>query len=659
MKNDVKSRHPSEWFSSDRPIERSEEDLLGRLGFSESLADAIRGWSGHESLVLALYGKWGDGKSSIKNMVVESLHSKSPNIGVVDFNPWQLATRPALSEAFFDELGIALGKGDLGSGKRRRSLLGRFRRWAHLLQGSRDVFKATRHVVAASLLILGAATFGSAFVRSKVLTLVLGFIFLCAGLLSLVSRFVDGTIKLLEAGTEVGAKSMSEIKREIAQDMRELRSPILVVLDDLDRLTPQEVIEVFQLIKANGDFPNLIYLLLCERKTVETNIEAALKVTGHDYLKKIVQIPFNVPMIDAARVRQVFLERLNSLLFAYVAPAQFAEKRWANVFWSGLHAYFRTLRDVNRFTSALAFRISSLTADGVFEVNAIDLIVLEAIRLFEPDVYSELQRSKEILTSSERPDNPLAESRSKAILSIIEAGSADRRGDLREMVRHLFPSAEWALGGTQYAREFGEHWYRDLRICSAKMFDRYFRSALSDAELSQGSVQRLLLARRNREELRSELQSLHSRGLLSAAMEELGVHEDEIQADEVAPFVTAIFDVSDFLSDDNRGMFDVPMPWRIGHLVRKALEKIKNTDVRSNTLAKAIQDTAGLFMAADFVALIGTPRESEDEQALLPVSGLAEMRAIALGRIENAAESGELLNHPKLANLLGMWRHWV
>ena len=56
----------------------------------------------------------------------------------VDFNPWQLVNRPTLSEAFFDELGVALGKGDLGSNRLRKSVLARYRRWAHRLQGGRD-----------------------------------------------------------------------------------------------------------------------------------------------------------------------------------------------------------------------------------------------------------------------------------------------------------------------------------------------------------------------------------------------------------------------------------------------------------------------------------------------------------------------------------------
>jgi hypothetical protein len=59
---------------------------------------------------------------------------------------------------------------------------------------------------------------------------------LLAGFLALASKFIEAVIKLLEAGTEVGAKSISEVKAEIAGDLRKLKASILVVLDDLDRL---------------------------------------------------------------------------------------------------------------------------------------------------------------------------------------------------------------------------------------------------------------------------------------------------------------------------------------------------------------------------------------------------------------------------------------
>src|SRR5690348_12482569 len=93
----------SELFSADKPIETRQEDLLGRRSFSEALASAVRGWSGGEGLVLALYGAWGNGKSSIKNMVLDTPRSGSHEVLVVHFNPCQLANRPTLTAAFFDE----------------------------------------------------------------------------------------------------------------------------------------------------------------------------------------------------------------------------------------------------------------------------------------------------------------------------------------------------------------------------------------------------------------------------------------------------------------------------------------------------------------------------------------------------------------------------
>jgi predicted KAP-like P-loop ATPase len=84
---DNMASHP---FSADRPITSRSADLLGRGAFAESLASAIRGWKDLDSLVIALYGPWGAGKSLIKNMMLEALRgSKEDCPSIVEFNPWQ------------------------------------------------------------------------------------------------------------------------------------------------------------------------------------------------------------------------------------------------------------------------------------------------------------------------------------------------------------------------------------------------------------------------------------------------------------------------------------------------------------------------------------------------------------------------------------------
>jgi len=75
-------------ISADRPIIKRREDRLGRAAFADSMAAAIRNWHGKDSLVLALYGPWGSGKSSVKNMVLESLReSENDCPTIVEFNP--------------------------------------------------------------------------------------------------------------------------------------------------------------------------------------------------------------------------------------------------------------------------------------------------------------------------------------------------------------------------------------------------------------------------------------------------------------------------------------------------------------------------------------------------------------------------------------------
>jgi predicted KAP-like P-loop ATPase len=50
---------------------------------------------------------------------------------------------------------------------------------------------------------------------------------------------------------------------------------------------------VFQLVKANADFPNLVYLLLFQRDIVEKNLEKVTSGSGKDFLEKIVQVGFD------------------------------------------------------------------------------------------------------------------------------------------------------------------------------------------------------------------------------------------------------------------------------------------------------------------------------------------------------------------------------
>jgi hypothetical protein len=159
----AKASQQHDWFSADRPILTRGEDKLGRRSFAESLAASVSGWRGRDSLVIALYGAWGTGKSSIKNMILDALRQKSgPEVPTIaEFNPWQFANHEQLTESFFDQIGVALGHGASGSKKEQKRLLQRWRRYAHYLKATAGFVEHIRNPLIA-VLILAAVLVGIA-----------------------------------------------------------------------------------------------------------------------------------------------------------------------------------------------------------------------------------------------------------------------------------------------------------------------------------------------------------------------------------------------------------------------------------------------------------------------------------------------------------------
>jgi predicted KAP-like P-loop ATPase len=101
-------------------------------------------WTGNDSLVMALYGPWGIGKSSIKNMMLEKLRDGAPDAPiVVEFNPRQWAAQAQLADAFFREIALALGKkDDTKEAKQRAEFLSAYA--AYLKVGSHIAFGIRR-----------------------------------------------------------------------------------------------------------------------------------------------------------------------------------------------------------------------------------------------------------------------------------------------------------------------------------------------------------------------------------------------------------------------------------------------------------------------------------------------------------------------------------
>lgn len=114
-------------FQSDKPISAKEFDSLNRTEFSKQLAKAILSYTKKDNFAISLCGKWGSGKTSILNMVIEEIDNLSIDKNedekpiVIKFNPWNYSDCSQLISQFFVTIQTQLKN---GSGKKGLKVVG-------------------------------------------------------------------------------------------------------------------------------------------------------------------------------------------------------------------------------------------------------------------------------------------------------------------------------------------------------------------------------------------------------------------------------------------------------------------------------------------------------------------------------------------------------
>ena len=102
-----------------------------------------------------------------------------------------------------------------------------------------------------------------------------------------------------------------------------------------------------QLVKANVDFPNIIYLVLAQKSVVDTS-ERGCFHSPYAYLEKIIQVSFDVPVVNRKHLQDAFLQALNDLLAGPDLNKLLLERLLEFCLSASILA-FRNLRDLNRF----------------------------------------------------------------------------------------------------------------------------------------------------------------------------------------------------------------------------------------------------------------------------------------------------------------------
>ncbi len=627
-------------IEADRPIQSIGQDRFDRQRFVRALAGVIRRAADPAgSLVLALTGPWGSGKTSVKNMLLEQLRTGREAEGdvaaspaVVEFHPWQVSGTARLTEFFFDALAAQIRKENPGGrgqelgdalrkhGGRLSRVLTPVREWLTALSTS-----GNPDVVAHVAPIAGAAA------------------------------LAEAGLGAAAAGDQADA---FQEKRTIAAEMEKLTRPILVVVDDLDRLPADEVFETIRLVSANADLPNSVYLLIFDREAVERSIRRAYGGRAREALEKIVQAAFEVPGLSYDELAREFESELEGLLGGSTGVSQLDARRLSDLYFKVLGTHLKNPRHLKRLMSSLGFSLVQLSTDSGLEADVIDLMSLEAMRMFEPNLHGALAGEAEALTGSFTRllvgTNGEKKAKEECIQRLLERVPPLRRDVARGWLMLTFPP----LFGGRTVVVGGPP-----RACQLENFWRYFafrrdRDDVSEAEISD------MLALAAQADVAEKLRLLFKTRSPVAVLRRLQHRAaGALEPSAAGRLACALIDAADDLPATVAGQLLSDPPLRAAWLAEEIWLKRAGIDrgrgdyeAAGAALREMFESTKGVVAPV----IICTTHRQRLERPQGEVSALDDERLTALevfasDRVAALAASGELLSHPQVLRLVFFW----
>jgi predicted KAP-like P-loop ATPase len=612
-------------LSADSPLKHPNEDELGYARFAEQLAHAVVRMAPNDGLVMSVNGSWGSGKSTVLNFMLHYLgqveEDKRPV--VVRFNPWWFSGREDLTRLLIGQICAALGEKESEFNRKLKKYLSDFT----------DVVSKLPSIPGVTPL--------SWLKTSKF--------------------FTDSLFK---------QPSLSELKEKIDNLLTTRSKKILVFVDDIDRLSPDEIRDLFRAIKATANFPNTIYLLAFDTQVVTKALEQGYFASGQQYLEKIIQVPFELPHPDKVALRQLLFSKLAQII-TNTPEHLFDQMYWTNVYFDGIDHFINTPREIVRLINVL--RATYPAVQG--EVNPVDFIAIEAFRVFRPEMYDIIRKNENFLVgASDSSERNGQEKYSEIYKSWInQVPERDQKAVERILVR-LFPRFERLFSNIIYSSDFSSTWRKNLRICSPEIFPVYFRFNVSEDSITASEMQMLLNASQDSMAFEKELINYSSQTRrdgttrLRAILERFEDYtKEDIPTQNIEPIIFALFKVGDELlkkEDDHRGMFDFGNDMRIGRIVYQLLSRLEE-EQRFQILYKAIEEGAALSISEREVSVLGqqhgkfTNSEPQPEsERFINAEHLSSLEQLVLGKIREAAKLGILLTTPKLTSILWRWKAW-
>jgi len=605
-------------FHTDSPITGSANspDKLNRSDFAYRIAEALLLEPGAGPLVVSLESPWGYGKTSVINLITQhytTLAASNRPI-VVNFNPWMASGAANMVQEFLVQFGSEVGLHDRGKEA----------------QGAAKQLLSYSKVFDVLKFIPGAEPWAT-----------------------IVEKVVTGVGAATGKIGELKELNISQKRDSVMKALGKIAKPIIVFIDDLDRLPPSEVFQMIRTVKAIADFPRTSFLLAFERSYVENSLLQHGIRDASAYLDKIVQVRLHLPLIDAKDLHTLSVVELENL--ASIDLTSFFEEdkaRLSEVYQLSVKPLLRTPREVKRVFNRLRFVEPSLRQDICFT----DIFALEVLAIKAPYVYEHIRscpwayhgREPDYKFGLSKPEEVIERHKDERIARTNQVPEEDRSYVI-ELTHTLFPMIDSGFHGGATDLDYQ---YARGRVASPDRLRLALTFGLPSGEIPTQLISRFLTDRDGRESI---IKGLSTDDETERFVELVLRSIEHRQPSDPTHFVLSIAKLSIHpamarLQEKPRDMLESGPFRELWWVTRAVLEQLSPDD-RTSIILDLMGNSEYLSLAAHVLSFCLRQRQPSDRkestvkgEPWLTESGLTEAKNRWVRSAAKANKKGQLLD---------------
>lgn len=447
------------------PVLKTEDDRYGFTAIADGLARSICALDENISTVIGIEGRWGSGKSSLMHLLSTQLRARVPKTTqLIPFSPWLNSPDESPVSSLLMTIAARLDKWD----------------------NTAKVCPTRLSPLAENILTYAQQTSR----RLSPLTRFAGNFMPGVGLIA------DGMDAIASIDLQRREKTTSELREIIESKISALGVSFIVIIDDLDRLEPDQAVEILRMVRSVADFSRFRYVMCYDRDVLAHAVERGLGVQdGALYLQKVIPLSFSLPRPENFDLRREF--RQGALALWREINGSEPDDKLIRVLAQYTGIYGEALsspREVNQVLNAVRFRYPGLRDYVYFP----DLCLIQLLVTVNPALASWVEHyltdwSIVVMHDGHVSDGERLLLTEKLIQAINQFGAIPARSvwELHDWLPGIDGIDEKTLRLFVPAPENSQEQSDSLRRLSSPVYWRYYfsfsapQNVLSDAEIRE------------------------------------------------------------------------------------------------------------------------------------------------------------------------------